>query len=77
MKKMQKKKSGSGGERGREKGKGGGRKENKNICSSCCFGNKFFENHEGHGPILQKNIHKISHTMSEVSRVSFIRVYDS
>lgn len=53
-----------------------GRKENKS-CSSCCFDNGSFENNEGHRPILQKNTHKISHTISEVSWVSFIRIYDS
>lgn len=37
------------------------------------------ENYEGHGPMLQKNTHKhrISHTISEISWISFIRIYES
>lgn len=37
------------------------------------------ENYEGHGPMLQKNTrkHRISHTISEISWISFIRIYES
>lgn len=70
MKKMQAQKKVREG--GKEEG-GGWREEEREE------GQLSFEDYEGHGPILQKKTykHRILHTISEISWISFIRIYES